>query len=100
MKFFVKMAISETIHGAEDVQVRKAVGEQTQKIVASGKMESGGAFADSRGGYMILNVDSTTEVRELIGLPYLANAHIECHPLTSFEEMMAFFKKHVASTNM
>jgi hypothetical protein len=100
MRFLVKIVISESIHGAEDVSVRKAVGEQIQKIVNSGKMESGGAFADMCGGYFVLNVDSSTDLRELIGLALLANAHIECHPLTSFEELMAFFKKNAAVTNM
>ena len=100
MRFFVKIAISETIHGAEDVQVRRAVGEQIQKVAASAKMESGGAFGDSRGGYMILNVDTSGELRELVGLPFLANAQIECHPLTSFEELAAFFKKHTSTSNM
>jgi len=99
MRFFIKIGVLETIHGEYDVVARKAIGEQLQKLAASGKMENGGAFGDSRGGYMVLNVDSPAELRELLGLPLLVNAHIESHPLTTFEELAAFFKKHAATTD-
>ncbi len=94
MRFFVAMSAFESIHGSEDAEVRKGMGEQIQKIVASGKMESGGAFADIRGGYFVLNVDSSSELKELIGLPFFENYRLECHPLMSFEEVNAFFKKY------
>ena len=100
MRFFVKLAAHESIHGAEDDVVRKAVGEQLQKIIASGKMESGGSFGDARGGYMILNVNSGAELQELIGLPYLINFQIESHPLITFEEVLGFFKKAETVTHM
>jgi hypothetical protein len=100
MRLFVEFVAFESIHGPEDVVVRKAIGEQLQKIIASGKMESGGSFGDTRGGYMILNVNSPAELRELLGLSYLAHFHIESHPLMTFEEQLAFFKKVEAITNM
>ena len=100
MRLFVKFVALDSIHGPEDVEVRKAVGEQLQKIIASGKMESGGSFGDGRAGYMVLNVNSGAELRELIGLPYTANYNIESHPLMTFEEVLGFFKKIETATNM
>jgi hypothetical protein len=92
MRFFVKLVAFDSIHGAEDAEVRKVTGEQLQKIIASGKMESGGAFGDGRAGYMVLNVNSPAELRDLLGLPYLINFNIESHPLMTFEEVLGFFK--------
>jgi hypothetical protein len=54
----VKASVFETIVGAKDVEVRKAVSEQIQKIVVSRKMESGGAFCDMQGAYMVLNANN------------------------------------------
>ena len=92
MRIFVKFDALDSIHGPEDVVVRKAIGEQLKKIIASGKMESGGSFGDVRGGYMILNVNSGAELQELIGLPYLINFQIESHPLITFEEVLGYIE--------
>jgi hypothetical protein len=62
--------------------------------MASGKVESGGAFGGDRGWNMVINASSAVELQELIGLPLLTNMHLEVQPLMSFEELGAFFAKH------
>jgi hypothetical protein len=93
MRFFVKFSVFET--NADDKPIRTAVGVQLQKLLASGKVESGGAFGGSRSGYMVINASSAVELQELIGLPMVTNMHIEVQPLMSFEELGAFFEKHM-----
>ncbi len=56
MRVFVKFVALESIYGPENPAVRKAFGEQLQKIITSGNMESGLSFADGRAGYMVFLV--------------------------------------------
>ena len=88
----MKFRVIET--NADDKPIRTAVGAQIQKLMTSGKLESGGAFGGDRGGYMVINASNAAELQELIGLPILTNMHLEVQPLMSFEELGAFFAKH------
>jgi len=83
MRFFIKIDVLETIHGEYDAVARKAIGEQLQKLAISGKMENGGAFGDTRGGYMVLkeacrdNRDVTT-ANEIQTTPPSLRTEINC----------------------
>ena len=95
MRFFVKFEVFETVTGdAEVKRIREAAGSQIQKAQNSGKLVEGGMFGDKRGGFLLLDLDKSSDLYELLGGAILDNCHIESHPVLSFEELAEFFKKH------
>lgn len=56
----------------------------------------GAVFADARGGYFILDIDSAQEYQELLG-DVVDLARVESHPLVSFEDLAAFFEKQASA---
>ena len=94
MKIMVLFTAFEAIIGSEAVaHLRKQVGEAMKRIGESGKLESGGIFADRRGGYMILNISEAEEMNELFKGDILDNFRIESHPLFTFDRLKEFFAK-------
>jgi hypothetical protein len=95
MRFFVKFEVFETVTGdAEVKRIREAAGSQIQKAQNSGKLVEGGMFGDKRGGFLLLDLDKSSDLYELLGGAILDNCQIESHPVLSFEELTEFFKKH------
>ena len=92
MRFHVTVISFDSIHGEAAVQeTRQLIGQKIQEIQQSGKLVSGGAFVDARGGYVVLDVDSAIELFKLL-VPIHDVAHIETHPVMSFEDLGAFFQ--------
>lgn len=95
MRFLIKFEAFETVIGdAEVKRLREAAGRQIQQIQNSGKLVEGGMFGDNRGGFLVLDVDKSSDLYELLGGAILDNCYIESHPVLSFEELGEFFKKH------
>ncbi len=95
MRFFVKFEVFETVIGDANVKrIREAAGKQIQYAQNSGKLVEGGMFGDTRGGFLVLDIDKPSDLYELLGGAILDNCHIESHPVLSFEELGEFFKKH------
>jgi hypothetical protein len=95
MRFLVKFEVFETVIGDANVKhVREAAGRQIQQAQNSGKLIEGGMFGDKRGGFLLLDIDNSSDLYELLGGAILDNCHIESHPILSFEELGEFFKKH------
>ena len=98
MEVFVKWEVFDTIYDREDVlALRQAVGRELQRIQQSGKLKEFRAFSDARGGFMLVDIDSAGELRELIGLTMLDHFHIETHPVTTAEELAEHFEQHAAA---
>jgi hypothetical protein len=98
MRFFVKFEAFETVTGDDEVKrVREALGRQIQKVQNSGKLIEGGMFGDKRGGFVIVDLDKSSDMLELLGGGVLDNCRVESHPIMSFEEIAEFFKKHPVS---
>jgi hypothetical protein len=98
MRFFVKFEAFETIIGDEEVKrVREALARQIQKIQNSGKLIEGGMFGDKRGGFVIVDLDKSSDMLELLRGEVLDNCRVESHPVMSFQEIAEFFKKHPMS---
>jgi hypothetical protein len=98
MRFFVKFEAFETVIGEDEVKrVREALGRQVQKVQNSGKLIEGGMFADKRGGFVIVDLDKSSDMLELLGGEVLDNCSVESHPMMHFEEIAEFFKKHPVS---
>ncbi len=99
MEVFVKFEVFDTIHDREDVlAVRQAVGRQLQQIQESGKVKELRPFSDARGGIMLVDIDSPTELRNLLGSAMLDHGHIETHPVTTVEELVEFFEQDAAAS--
>ncbi len=95
MRFLIKFEVFDTVTGDAEVKhLREAVGRQIQQAQNSGKLVEGGMFGDKRGGFLLVDLDKPADFYELLGGAVLDNCHIESHPVLSFEELGAFFKKH------
>ena len=99
MRFFVRMEVFESISSKEEVaKLRQAFGKHIEDVLmASGKVEQSGVFADARALFFILNVDSTGELMSLLGGPILDNCRVETHPICSLEELKVLFEKEASS---
>ena len=98
MEVFVKFEVFDTIYDREDVlALRQVAGSHIQQIQESGKVKEFRAFSDARGGFMLVDIDSAGELRELIGFTMLDHFHIETHPVRTVEELVEFFERDAAA---
>ncbi len=98
MEVFVRFEVFDTIHDREDVlAVRQAVGRQLRQIQESGKVKELRAFSDARGGFMLVDIDSPAELRDVLGAAYLDHFHIETHPVITAEDLAEFFERDAAA---
>ncbi len=96
MEVFVKFEVFDTIYDREDVlALRQTAGSHIQQIQESGKVKEFRAFSDARGGFMLVDIDSPVELRDLLGAPLLDHFHIETHPVITAEELADFFERDV-----
>jgi hypothetical protein len=92
MRLHVNWNVFETVTGSAMVaEIREHLGPLVGKLTESGKMESHGVYADGRGGFIVLNVESADEVLALL-YPLHDFASIETRPIVSFEELGQFFQ--------
>jgi hypothetical protein len=95
MQLYVQFTVFEHLTGKDTVaHLRYVVGEQLGTIKQSGKLVSGGIFADARGGYMVLNINDSTELGTLLGGAFIDHFNIVSHPLMTFDQLGEFFKNH------
>ena len=93
MRFLVIVKAFDTVTGEQDVKrLRQIAGEKAQELTKSGKLIESGNFVDARGGFWLLDVDSATELWELL-FPAHELCHIEMHPIQSWEELGKGFEK-------
>ncbi|MDQ3855290.1 MAG: hypothetical protein M3281_02695 [Chloroflexota bacterium] len=68
------------------------MGEGLRQTFGSPKVEDVGAFADSRGLYMVLDgVDSAQEIAQILGPELLDNGHVDTHAIMSVGQMGELF---------
>jgi len=53
MQFLVIARVLETVVGPDDARVRRELGPEIQRIMASGKVAASGTFAGMRGGFFL-----------------------------------------------
>jgi muconolactone delta-isomerase len=98
MEVFVKYEVFDTITDREQVlRVRQVVGAQFQRIQESGKVKAMRIFADARGGFILLDLDSPEELFDLLGAPIFDHFHVETHPVISVEKLAEFFERDAAA---
>ncbi|MGA7075381.1 MAG: hypothetical protein WBZ42_02370 [Halobacteriota archaeon] len=62
MQFLVMIRVLETVVGPDDTRVRRELGPEIQRIIASGKVEASGAFAGTRRGFFLINTDAPVDI--------------------------------------
>ncbi len=87
MSVVVEFTVFESIHAPADIQrVRRAAAAMMQNVMSSGKLINGGFYADVRGGFMLLNVDSAEAVFDLV-CPWLHdNCTLKVRPFMEIEK--------------
>ena len=94
MEVFLKFEVFDTITDREQVlRVRQVVGGQFQQMQESGKVKAFRIFSDARGGFALLDVDSSEELFDLLGAPIIDHFHIETHPVIPVEKLAEYFER-------
>lgn len=92
MQVFVKYEVRDTITDREQVlHIRQVIGANIQRTFESGKVRASGVFVGARGGFFVLDVDSSDELFEML-VPIVDYVRYETYPLTSFEKLGEFFE--------
>ncbi len=93
MEVSVKLEAYDTLVDREQIlHTRQVGGRQMQRMLESGKVKASGMFADSRGAFFVLEVDSSEELFEMLA-PLTDFARIETHPMVSPQKVMEFFER-------
>ena len=93
MEVFVKLEAYDTLVDREQIlHTRQVGGRQMQRMLESGKVKTSGMFADARGAFFVLDVDSSEELFEMLA-PLTDFVRIESHPLVSPEKVMEYFER-------
>ena len=65
MEIFVKLEAYDTLVDREQIMLTRQVGgRQMRQMLESGKVKASGMFADARGAFFVLDVDSSEELFE------------------------------------
>jgi hypothetical protein len=96
MKFLVTTEVFETIHKEDLRRQSELITSEIKKIINSGKLVDGGQFADRHDHFFVIDVATEIELLELLGRNILDSCKVENHPIVSFEDLFAFFKRHPA----
>ena len=93
MRFLAITKAFESVTSEEDLKrLKQIILERAQELSKSGKLIESGNFVEARAGFWLLDVDSATELWELL-FPAQELGHIEAHPIQSWEELGEGFKK-------
>ena len=97
MRLFVNFKVFDTITSASEInKLRGQFGEHVQTMMKSGKVETSGIFTDGRQGFFVLNVINPEEMWDLLGGVIVDHCHVETHPVSTFEKLGEFFRRHPA----
>ena len=94
MQFLVIAEARDTIVGDAVRRLRQDVATAIQRIQASGKLRAGGILGGRRMPFLLLEVDSSEELLELLGNEIIDNMQVQVHPVVSFESIGKFFAQH------
>jgi hypothetical protein len=93
MQIMATFVAFDTIIGdAAEKHLRETTGPQIAKIMESGKVAASGIYADCRGGFLLLDVDTAAELNDLFGRAFHENFHIETHPVMPMDRLKAYFE--------
>ncbi len=93
MRFHVEIIARDNFEPMNAVPIQKMVFQQLSMLVESGKVKQYGIYADERGGFMILEVDTPEELEEIMA-PFSDPMKITTHPYVFLPTVKAFFDKY------
>jgi hypothetical protein len=96
MRYHVEMIARENFEPMNAVPVQKAVFEQLNKLVESGKVKQYGIYSDERGGFMIMEAETPEELFEMLG-PFFESMAIKAHPYVFLPTLKTFFESYEKS---
>jgi len=91
MRFFVEFIARDNFDPMSAIPVQKMLYAQMDKIMNSGKVKDHGIFSDERGGFLVLEVDSSEELLTMFG-PILDALKVKTHPIVSIQEIPPVFE--------
>jgi hypothetical protein len=92
MLFHIEILVRDTVSPADALAGRKTTSEAIAMIMKSGKVKDSGNYADARGGYYIIDIDSPKDLKRLIA-PILDIASVNAHPILSMDDMQKLFQE-------
>lgn len=87
MQIFVRYEIFESIIGEHIASARQAILARLKSLQDSGRIELGGAFADARAGFFVVNASSSEEMFDLIG-DLIHSCRLESHPMITLSALL------------
>jgi hypothetical protein len=92
MLFHVEFIPRENWGPADAPTIRKIAMETLNAIMKSSKVTGSGIYADERGGFFIIDIDSPEELLTLIA-PFIDVISINSHPIVSMETLQKLFQE-------
>ncbi len=92
MLFHLEILIRDNMGPADSSAIRKTVGELIGVIMKSGKVKESGNYADARGGFYVIEIDSPEDLKRLI-TPILDVASVNAHPILPMDVMQKLFQE-------
>jgi hypothetical protein len=93
MRFLIVIKLFDTVTGADIVRVQQEMSEQLQHMLGTGRVVASGTFADTRGGFFVVDVDEEEDFFDLLGTAILDNFTVETHPIVPFERVVEMQRK-------
>jgi hypothetical protein len=92
MLFHIEFIPRENWGPADSPVVQKMSIKWLDRILKSGKVKESGLYADERGGFFIIDIDSPEELIRLIA-PIIDVVSITSHPILSVEALPKLFQE-------
>jgi hypothetical protein len=91
MLFHIEDIVKDNFAPAESPALQKIIMDQMGVIMKSGKVKYSGVYADARGGFFVIDIDSPEELKGLIG-PLADIVDITAHPIVPIEALAKLFQ--------
>jgi len=92
MLFHLEFIPRENWGPADAPTVQKIAMEHINVIMKSGKVKESGLYADERGGFFIIDVDTPEELLRLLA-PIMDVIGLTSHPIVSIDTMQKLFQE-------
>ena len=92
MLFHIEDIVKDNFGPADSPAIQKIIMDQIGVIMKSGKVKYSGVWADARGGFFVIDIDSPEELKSLIG-PFADVASFIVHPIVPLEALAKLFQE-------
>ena len=92
MLFHIEFIPRENWGPTEAPQVREISVKHINAIMKSGKVKVSGLYADERGGFFVIDVDTPEELLRLLA-PIIDVIAINSHPILSIDSLQKMFQE-------